>query len=396
MKPRWTYLIPVLLVAIGSLVGAQDSSRALQAYQDRFRGASPSIKLQILQTADALSVEELGPLYVQALQFTMVNSDQLGSDIVLQKIALLAVEKVAEGRYAPAVNSLWDTFAVFDDTTTRIAILDVLGEIGGGNAELVLDLNGWVQTQTDLYRGGAVPDLLVLNAAVETLGDLGDVSSFPVLLDVQLAQISGPVTDVARGSMKGLAGDYVQLAIETINSRSSTLQLAAFNFFLADADLSSDERAVLATGVMSQAVRTGTRGTSERQALQEVRFRAAQALVDVSYEDAADSLIRHFNLTVVSYNRGLITRFWVLDAIAALGNTGSEAAAARLVQFLDLLNTYTENSRPYDTQITLAVVTNLERLGDLIAYDALFYVILLDYPQRVKDAARSAIATVLQ
>ena len=119
MKPRWTYLIWVLLVAIGSIAGAQDSSRALQSYQDRFRDASPSIKLQILQTADALSVEELGPLYVKALQFTMANSDQLRSDIVLQKIGLLAIEKVAEGLYAPAVNSLWDIYAVFEDTTTR-------------------------------------------------------------------------------------------------------------------------------------------------------------------------------------------------------------------------------------------------------------------------------------
>jgi len=116
----------------------------------------------------------------------------------------------------------------------------------------------------------------------------------------------------------------------------------------------------------------------------------------VPYEPAADALIRHFNLTFQSYDRGIITKTWVLEAIAALGNTGSSAAAARLTQFLDLLNTYTENSRPYDTQITLAVVTNLGRLADLGSYDALFYVTLLDYPQRVKDAAKSALDALSQ
>ena len=84
----------------------------------------------------------------------------------------------------------------------------------------------------------------------------------------------------------------------------------------------------------------------------------------------------------------------MLVAITALGSTGSEVAAVRLTQFLNLLNSYTENSRPYDTQITLSAVTNLGRLGDLVAYDALFYVTLLNYPQRVKEAARSALDAV--
>ena len=394
MKSRWIPMILVLLVGIGSIVGAQEANRALQAYQDRFRDASPEVKLQILQTADALSAEELGPLYVQALQFALTNSARLGSDIVLQKIVLLATEKVSEGLYAPATNALWSVFEETENNTARISILDVLGDIGVGNAELVLDLNGWVQAQANLHRGGVVPDLQVLNAAAETLGNLGDDSSFPVLLDVQVAQISNPISDTARRSMKLLSGDYVQLAIQTTNRRTVSNQLVALNFLLDDADLNDEERAVLATGVMSQAVRTTVRGTIEQQALREVRFRAAQELIDIPHEAAADSLIRHFNLTFRSYDHGLIAKTWVLESIAALGSTGSDAAAARLTQFLELLNTYTENSQSYDTQITLAVVTNLGRLGDLVAYDALFYVTLLNYPQLVKDAARSALDTV--
>ncbi len=394
MKSRWISMILVLLIGIGATVGAQETNRALQAYQDRFRDASPEIKLQILQTADALSVEELGPLYVQALQFALTNSARLEFDIVLQKIVILAAEKVGEGLYAPATSSLWSVFEEIEETTARISILGVLGDIGEGNAELVLDLNGWVQAQANLHRGGVVPDLQVLNAAAETLGDLGDDSSFPALLDVQVAQISNPISDTARRSMKRLSGDYVQLAIQTINRRTISNQLAALNFFLDDPDLNDEKRAALATGVMSQAVRTTIRGTIEQQALREVRFRAAQELIETPYEAAADSLIRHFNLTFRSYDHGLIAKAWVLDAIAALGSTGSDAAAARLTQFLDLLNTYTENSQSYDTQIILAVVNSLGQLGDLVAYDALFYVTLLNYPQRVKDAARSALDAV--
>lgn len=394
MKLRQFGLILVLFVCIGAVAGAQDANRALQAYQDRFRDATPEIKLQILQTADALPVDQLGPLYVQAVQFVLVNSKSLPSDNVLQKILLLAVDKIGEGSYTPAVSSLWSAFDVYEENVARIAILRVFATIGPGNAELVLDLNGWVQVQANLYRGGVVPDLQVLQAAVETLGALGDVSSFPVLLDVQLAQISKAVTDAAHGSMKTLPGDYVELAIETTNRRSISDQLDALEFFLADPDFTDEERAAVATGVMAQAVRTSTRDVTEEEALREVRFRAAQELADVPYPDGADALVRHFNLTFRDYDRGVIAKTWVLEAIAALGNTGSDSAAARLTQFLDLLNTYTENSHPYDDQIALATITNLERLGNIAAYDALFYVTLLDYPQRVKDAARSALDAV--
>ena len=394
MKPLRVLLTLIMLAGTLSFAGAQQTNRALQSYQDRFRDATPEVKLQIVQTADLLPVSELGPLYVQALQFALSNSGQLSSDVLLQKIVLVAAQKVQEGGYSPAVGSLWSLFAELVDTTSRIAVLDALGGIGVGNKELVLDLNGWVQAQANLYRGGVMPDLPVLQRAVITLGKLGDVSAFPVLLDVQLAQTSGVITASARDAMKSLPGDYVEHAIQTVNRRTISNQLPALEFFLGDPDLTDEERARIAAGVMREAVRTSTRDLTDQSALRQVRFRAAQELIDIPYGPAADSLIRHLNMTFQSYDQGLITKTWVVDAITALGNTGSDAAATRLTRLLDLLNSYTENSRPYDTQIILAVVNSLGRLGNHEAYDALFYATLLDYPQIVKDAARAALAAV--
>lgn len=396
MKSRRVLFAVVLILGMVMTLAAQDSNRALQAYQDRFRDATPEIKLQILETADALSVAELGPLYEQGLQFGLSNSDRLSSDIEIQQIVLFSVDKVREGGYSPAAASLWSVFTEWPDNTARIAILNTFSEIAVGDDELILDLNGWVQAQTNLYRGGVNPDLQVLNAAVATLGALGDVSSFSVLLDVQLAQISATITSTARNSMKALSDNYVQLAVDTINRRTISNQLSALEFFLGDPDLTESDRAAIATGVMAQAVRTSTRDVSEQRALREVRFRAARELIEIPHQQAAGSLVRHFNQTFQVYDQGIIAKTWVLEAIAALGSTGSPVAAERLTEFLDLLNTYTENSRPYDTQITLAVITNLERLADVGSYDALFYVTLLNYPQRVKDAARSAMNALNQ
>ena len=396
MKRRVVVLVVAMAVLAAIAAPAQENDRALQAYLDNFRDASPEVKLDILQTADMLSVEELGPLYNQAVQYVLSNVDQIQANAILRDIALFAVERIGEGGYAPAAGSLWSLFVEYEDNTTRIEILNVLGEIASGNAEVVLDLNGWVQTQTNLYRGGVNPDEQVFRVAVQTLGDLGDASSFPILLDVQLAQISDVITNEAQAAMEALPGDYVEQAVATVNARSITNRLPALEYFLADADLADEERARIATGVLSEAVLEVLRDPTQIEAQRRLRYRAVQQLMDVSYPDATEPLVRHFNLTFADYDRGATAKTWVLEAIAALGNTGTQRAAQRLTTFLDLLNTYTENDRPYDTQIMLAVVNNLERMGNVVAYDALFYVTLLDYPQRVKDAARQALDAVTQ
>ncbi|MFW5743149.1 MAG: hypothetical protein ACOC2D_07715 [Spirochaetota bacterium] len=396
MKRRVVLLGIVLTVAIAGGVAAQDTERELEAYQDRFRDAGAEAKLQILETADTVSVEELGPLYLQAVRFVLTNADEIENNVILRDIALFAVEKIGEGGYSRATNSLWNLFVEYDDDTARILILDVLGGIGGGDAELVRELNGWVQAQVNLHRGGVMPDQQVLRNAVQTLGELEDTSSFAVLVDVQLAQISDPITEEADIAMDALPGDYVEQAITTINNRGVTRREPALEYFITDADLSDDERAQIAAGVLAEALREVLRDPNEIEAQRRLRYRAAAVLVEVPYPDATGTLIRHFNTTFADYDGGVTAKTWVLEAIAALGNTGAEAAAVRLTDFLDLLNRYTENDRPYDTQIMLAVVTNLERLGRVEAYDALFYVTLLDYPQRVKDAAREAIDTITQ
>lgn len=385
-----------LIVIVGSGLVAQDTQRTLQAYQNRFRDATPEVKLQILETADMLSVEELGPLYVQAVRFVLTNADEIKNDVILHDIAMFAVEKIGEGSYTPATSSLWSLFVEYEDNTARMRILDVLGEIGSGDAELVLDLNGWVHAQANLYRGGVMPDEQVLRRAVRTLGELNDTSSFPVLVDVQLARISDAITGEARVATEALAGDDVELAVATVNSRSVLNRLPALEFFVEDPDLSDEEHAAIASGVLAEALREVLRDPGELQAQRQLRYRAAQVLKRVSYPEATGSLVRHFDLTFGDYDRGVTTKAWVLEAIAALGTTGTERAARRLTTFLELLNTYTEEDRPYDTQIMLAVVTNLERLGHIVAYDELFSVTLLEYPQRVKDAARKAIDTITE
>jgi len=389
-------LSAMLVLAIVIATGAVAQDRALEAYQDRFRDAGPASKLQILQTADRLTPQELGPLYVQAIQHVLTNSEDISEDRILQEIAVEAIDGIEEGQYEPAGRVLWTLFDEYEGNTIRIRILEVLRDIAVGNAEVILDINGWVQAQANLYRGGVAPDQQVMRNAVITIGELGDDSSFPVLLDVQLVGMTNVITRDARAAMEQLPGDYAELAYRTVNERQMSRRLEALNYFLEDEELDDQQRAEIAFRVLNQAVREVTRNPTQIEAKRQVRYRAAQTFADISYPDATEALILHFEQTFADYEQGRTTKTWVLESIAALGTTGTERAAERLTAFLDLLNIYAENDRPYDTQLMLAVVTNLGRLGYEVSYDALFYIDLLNYSRRVKAAAREALDQVSQ
>ena len=395
MNPaRRRILLLVVMVGIALPVVAQDPAEVLAAYQDRFSEASQQIKLQILQTADALPVEQLGPLYQQGLQYVLSNEAQIQTNNTIREMALVSVQKLGAAGYDPAVPLVWDFFLAHPENTARLLTLNVLGRIGAGDEQLVVDLNAWVQEQVNLYRSGRLPDRQVLERAAQVLGTLGSPSSFAILLDLQLAQVSAAITETAREAMKSLEGDYVATAIDTVNRRGVGNRLPGLNYFLSDSSLSPQEHARIATGILAEAMRDRVSDATEIQQWRDLRYMAARVLMQVSYPDATAPLVEHFNATFRAYSQGFVTKTWVLEAIAALGTTGTEGAAQRLTTFLDLLNAFTENDRPYDTQIVLAVVRNLESLGSMVAYDALFYVTLLNYPYRVIDAARQAISTI--
>jgi HEAT repeat protein len=320
-----------------------------------------------------------------------VLENQIGTDAVMREIALFSIEKVKELAYTDAVDELYRLFTEETETSIRIPLLQAIGAAGVGDAQTVEYLNAWISAQNNSFKAGSAPNLQVFEAAVIALGKLKDPSSFPVLLTCRLLQYSGSISKAAEEALFGLEGDLLELSLNYLKNADIQDMEKAVDFFLQSDQYSSDDKVALADAALRRAVSVRAAEQAETAVLRRIRRKTVEVLRNNMAGESTKPVIIHFNMTVDEYERGFVTKSQLLEAIAALGAMGTDEAAERLSDYLDVLNNYTENIRPYDTQIMLAVVKNLNQLGKMAAYNSLLYASFLDYPNTVKTEIRNAL-----
>ena len=396
---RLLVLVLVLVAAVaafGQDGDTQSESRPtlVERYIENFRTANLETKEAILAASESEDLEEMAPLYAEALSFLIDNAGRLSRNTVLQDMSEFVVEKLTEAEYAPAAESLWRLFMSREESLARVSILEAIAVVGEGNDQVAVFLNQWISDRNSLRAGGEEVDRQVLYQAVVTAGALGNPSSFPILLETRLLQISEAISNAAEDAMQSLDGNLLELAAEALEERDPGDKAEAFTYYTESDLFNEEEQAVLAQAALNQVLRSNTSDPTVAAELRQMRYRAANVVREAALGDATRAMIRHFNQTVLEYDRGVTPKSRVLEAVAGLGAMDSDEAAVRLTDYLELLNTYTELDRPYDTQIVLAVIRNLQRLGRPGSYNALFYCTLLDYPTRVKEAAQEAMRAV--
>ena len=102
-------------------------------------------------------------------------------------------------------------------------------------------------------------------------------------------------------------------------------------------------------------------------------------------------MIEHLDITISEFDKVLVDRNHLLDAIGGVGALATHDAAVRLTQYLVLINSYTEKGKAYDDQVAFTVIQNLgipRRQGRVLRPISTQY---LTYTAAVKKAARAAL-----
>ena len=390
-------MIACVLVAIAVVGTVYSQEDRLEALRANFGSADLTTKLDVLRTAEAEDPAAFAPLYLDALGFVVDNAAALPRQVMLREVGLNAVERLEAGSVREAAGNLWRLFRSYDETEFRVQVSRALGALATDNERIVDGMGEWIRTQSNLLRAGEQErvDMQVANAIVLALGRIGSQSSFEPLLDAALLGyptiVAAPIAEVVAAIGQGSA----DLATDAVLARRIDQRLPAY-LYLRDLEyLSTDEALEFGRRILGPSVAGRPQDVTARQQLRELRYVIVNDLSAGGYGNATREVIRHFNDAVLDFDRGRTGKTPVLEAIAALGSMGTEAAALRLTEYLDLLNTYTRLDRPSDTQITLATITNLERLANGAAYNALLAASRLEnYSGQVRAAAERALSSL--
>lgn len=380
-----------LMASVTTVAVAQEDDKLLTSYLRNFAISSIDVKIQILQDAADRGFTGLGSLYARALDFVLDNGAFLETEARFKQLATLAIQQIKKSGHDQDHEMLWQLFDLTADAQLRLLVLDALGTVAEGDNTTLARMNAFLDGQNALLKTGKVPDTRVVAAAVDALAALGDTSSFPILFSTMTGGYTTEITGKARDALYRIRGDLSQNLTGIMRNRPLADKRAALDLALGSARLDDAAKANIALYGLDVALHAAARDAIERQIARDIRFTAAKLLSEKSWSAASSLALEHFDLVLTEYDRGLATKAQLTEAMDFLGNMGSDEAASRLTLYLVLVNSATEQGKGYDEEVVLAVLRNLKKLGDTVAFDDIVLVQWLPYSETVRAAAREAL-----
>jgi hypothetical protein len=383
--------------------GAQDT--ILNSYQRNFMRASLSTKAGILLDAatDDRASEFIGQLYEYALNFSLQNAEILRGDPDLLNLTVIAARGAGSSSHTRSVDTLWNVFNAFRDSHAKIAALEALAVLARGNTQIVENLNQFLANQNSLYRSNMDVDVSTISACINALGVLGGESSFPVLFAVIIAGYPEPLGTQAAEALEKLPGDTKTNLTEILRKNPPVEKLAVFQAAVSSRGMTDSEKGAFAQTALEIGMQKDSAVNGNGSALALLCSLAIRTITALEWTRADQVVLRYFYEVQSEYqeNRTPQRLEPLLEAISCLAVMNSSDAAQALSLQLGYLNSQFErtvkdaSSGAYEESLVLGVINALGRLGDRVAFDNLHYVGYLDYPERIKAAAREALNNLI-
>ena len=329
------------------------------------------------------------------IDFFLNDPDIIKKNPSVGRILIYSLNEIEEWKYKEAGQSVLDLFLIDTTTTIKISALNALLVTAKGEIELINGLNKWLNRQNTLFLSQMKPDHHVVNLCINTLGMLGDESSFPYIFTAMILVYSDHITGTARQALYLIQGDIKVHLLKIINNGTLFNKYGVLKFTLNEKELDSDTKKDIIKNSLRVAYEVGTPTQDEHEILKKIRYLAIQELIPYKLGEITDLVIKHFKTIKVDYDKGIENNAHMIDVLDCLGSMGTHKAAVTCTEYLEYINLYTEKKRVFDEQIILVLINNLDILGDEVAIDALQYTAFLNYTDRIKKAAQETADKIL-
>jgi hypothetical protein len=380
-------MILLLLVVMGASAFTEE---LIDIFTDNFNKANLITKLQILQDCVKKDISDRGILFNKAIFFIINNYKSIGEQGTSKDIATLSISQIDSLLYKPAKTALWDLFLIESTARVKMSILRTLSHIANDDQDIIKKINGWLDVQNEQYKISKSMDLQIISTCIEALGTITDPSSFSPIFLVSFSGYPDTIKKQAEDTLPSIKGSLKDHYINLLQTATFAQKRYTIERGLLESRLNTTEKCEVAYEALKIAVNSIVTVPDERNLARDIRNMAIVFIGNNGYSEAVDFGIMHLKMTLEEYTAKRVPSSGVLPVLKALGELKSHAAAVELKNYLDTINGDFEDGKPYDEQITLQVISSLEKLGDKVARSSLLYVGYLRYSDKIKKAADTA------
>jgi len=288
-------------------------------------------------------------------------------------------------------NLLWELLKENPNSEKSAEIIIALSKYGKGNKKIITNLNNFLMNLNQSFREGEMVDYIVVSACISAILELGDDSSYPVLLNTICSNYPEVITFEAQGAFELLSGNLQGFLLKVIENNPDDEKFTAFRIVL-NSEILNKRMSILERGLLAEiALEHSLHADNKNADLIEMRYDAVLMLTRLQWKRANSLAISHYHYILIEFQKGIIPKERFIDAIECLGAVGNSDAALVLGLQLGLRNIRTERTGDFDHEIIFAIVKALGFIGDKAAYEHLLNVTILPYPDDIIAAAREAI-----
>ena len=330
---------------------------------------------------------------LEAVTFVVTAVQNVGVQQSLIDLALVAVPLYPVQNQGD-IALLWSLFKQVPSKELYVKIFDKLLELPE-NSKLLYNYSEdmYAFVLEDINSGLANKEASLL--ATEIMGRINKSTSFKNLFNLYLANTDEDLNTVIEAALlKTLpVSETVALSLMEDTSVSVREKLSFFYLVQSSPEISDIFKSDLAEKLLSIATINVGDSEEERAELIELQFATLHRLSSSLWVKAMDTVVDFFPIARSEYEQGLISAEQFVDVLYCLQNFATNGSVAVLNGYLkDLNSAASTDMSSVDENVVMAVITGLGALGSKEAFDNLLYVTYLPYSEKVRTAARDAMA----
>ena len=334
-------------------------------------------------------------LSARSIDFVLENAENFENDRDFSALALASVLKLPkdysqkENDFPGITEKLIKLFTDFNDETVRVAVAEKLEAVQNPQekTQTVALFNSYLKNLDEKSKKSAVTAQII-----KSLGKTGDSESFILVYEIWKLKQCASFTAEVEKSLLGLTSSHIREALNLVAGMSAGDIGDFFNLVKNSSEIRQEIKAEIAESVLSATI-NNTEGNSETS-VQTVLLQtdALQLLAASAWTRGASLAVKYFLTAKDQFKNNFMSEDQFLKVISCVTELSSPEAAPALSNYLAEMNSLAEKNSFAARNVVLAVINSLGALGDKTAFDNLLYVTYLNYPEEIKNAARSSLA----